>query len=133
MMCHRIGRPPTSTIGFGRNSVSSRRRVPNPPHRTTTFISGFLAAPATGAGRYLLDVVLLNVVTYECATRTYLHCLSSEIWSANQLSHMRAWKAVLRKSSSEHSFERKRRSKISDRSVEIGWCWQKRYDDDRRN
>src|ERR1022692_1847359 len=42
MMCHRMGRPPISTIGLGRNSVSSRRRVPKPPHRTTTFISGFL-------------------------------------------------------------------------------------------
>src|ERR1051326_8225917 len=39
MMCHRIGRPPISTIGFGRNSVSSRKRVPAPPHSTTTFIS----------------------------------------------------------------------------------------------
>src|SRR6266478_866769 len=38
MMCQRMGRPPISTIGLGRNSVSSRRRVPNPPHRTTTFI-----------------------------------------------------------------------------------------------
>src|SRR5689334_10176007 len=38
MMCHRIGRPPISTIGFGRNSVSSRNRVPSPPHRMTTFI-----------------------------------------------------------------------------------------------
>src|SRR4051794_8369172 len=37
MMCHKMGRPPTSTIGFGRNSVSSRRRVPRPPHRITTF------------------------------------------------------------------------------------------------
>src|SRR6266849_3720322 len=27
-MCQRIGRPPISTIGLGRNSVSSRRRVP---------------------------------------------------------------------------------------------------------
>src|SRR5437588_13028318 len=38
MMCHRMGRPPISTIGFGRNSVSSRSRVPNPPHNTMTFI-----------------------------------------------------------------------------------------------
>src|ERR1035441_7154683 len=37
MMCQRIGRPPTSTMGFGRNSVSSRRRVPKPPHKMTTF------------------------------------------------------------------------------------------------
>src|SRR5438309_6515963 len=35
MMCHRIGIPPTSTIGFGRSDVSSPRRVPSPPARIT--------------------------------------------------------------------------------------------------
>src|SRR5262245_30958852 len=40
-MCQRIGRPPISTIGFGRTSVSSERRVPRPPARTTTFMRGF--------------------------------------------------------------------------------------------
>lgn len=39
MMCQRMGRCPTSTSGLGRNSVSSRSRVPWPPHRITTFIS----------------------------------------------------------------------------------------------
>jgi len=34
-----MGRPPISTMGFGRNSVSSRRRVPCPPQRITTFIT----------------------------------------------------------------------------------------------
>src|SRR6187200_1075941 len=38
MMCQRIGRSPTGTIGLGRNSVSSRRRVPRPPQKITTFI-----------------------------------------------------------------------------------------------
>src|SRR5882757_8268621 len=38
MMCHRMGRSPTGTIGLGRNSVSSRKRVPFPPQRITTFI-----------------------------------------------------------------------------------------------
>src|SRR3990172_5026028 len=38
MMCQRIGLPPTSTIGFGRYSVSSRNRVPSPPARSTTFM-----------------------------------------------------------------------------------------------
>src|SRR6516164_9771714 len=36
-ICHRIGWPPISTIGFGLVSVSSDRRVPNPPARITTF------------------------------------------------------------------------------------------------
>src|SRR4051795_10012037 len=47
MMCQRIGRPPTSTIGFGRNSVSSRRRVPRPPHKITTFTEKELLHEAT--------------------------------------------------------------------------------------
>jgi hypothetical protein len=33
-----MGREPMLTIGFGRNSVSSRRRVPRPPQRITTLI-----------------------------------------------------------------------------------------------
>src|SRR5260370_24229172 len=49
MMCQRIGRPPISTMGLGRNSVSSRRRVPNPRQRTTTFITGSLQR--FGAGK----------------------------------------------------------------------------------
>src|ERR1051326_5142521 len=38
MMCHRMGQLPISTIGFGRISVSSARRVPSPPASMTTFI-----------------------------------------------------------------------------------------------
>src|ERR1700730_6674570 len=38
MMCHKIGMPPISTIGLGRISVSSARRVPNPPASIPTFI-----------------------------------------------------------------------------------------------
>src|SRR4051794_27021256 len=37
MMCQRMGRPPSSTIGFGRMTVSSLRRVPSPPARMTVF------------------------------------------------------------------------------------------------
>src|SRR5690349_9801656 len=37
MMCQRIGRPPTSTIGFGFDSDSSARRVPSPPASSTVF------------------------------------------------------------------------------------------------
>src|SRR5690348_10502041 len=33
MMCQRMGFPPISTIGLGRSSVSSSRRVPRPPQR----------------------------------------------------------------------------------------------------
>src|SRR5689334_6740874 len=37
MMCQRIGRPPTSTIGLGFDSDSSARRVPRPPASKTVF------------------------------------------------------------------------------------------------
>src|SRR5208282_749301 len=37
MICQRMGRPPISTMGLGRYSVSSRKRVPSPPHSITTF------------------------------------------------------------------------------------------------
>jgi len=46
-MCHRIGRPPIGTIGLGRNSVSSRKRVPSPPQRITTCIRGSILSPAS--------------------------------------------------------------------------------------
>src|SRR5262245_50264704 len=39
MMCHRIGLPPISTIGFGRKTVSSDKRDPNPPAKMTAFIA----------------------------------------------------------------------------------------------
>src|ERR1700682_920726 len=84
MMFHRMGLPPISTIGLGRNSVSSRRRVPNPPHRTTTFISGFLAAPpAQGSASHLPHLY----------------------GPANQLSHTRAMMEELRKSPGKLQFE----------------------------
>src|ERR1700736_6324977 len=40
MMWRRIGSGPIVTIGFGRNSVISFNRVPRPPHRIKTGISG---------------------------------------------------------------------------------------------
>src|SRR5674536_139629 len=39
MICHRMGLPPTSTIGFGRRVVSSLSREPIPPARMTAFMS----------------------------------------------------------------------------------------------
>src|SRR5215208_1946849 len=49
--CQRIGRPPISTSGFGIVCVSSRSRVPRPPHRITTDSStaGTLSGRARGA------------------------------------------------------------------------------------
>src|SRR3712207_487655 len=37
MMCQRIGWPPISTIGLGRDAVSSASRDPVPPARMTAF------------------------------------------------------------------------------------------------
>src|SRR5690606_11195463 len=50
MMCHRIGRPPISTIGLGLMAVSSERRVPNPPASMTTFIASSIPAVPAAAG-----------------------------------------------------------------------------------
>src|SRR5581483_11305593 len=38
MMCHRMGRPPISIIGFGLRWLSSEMRVPRPPARITVFM-----------------------------------------------------------------------------------------------
>src|SRR6267378_3111968 len=43
MMCHRIGLPPISIIGFGLRPDSSLMRVPMPPARITHFIDLFVA------------------------------------------------------------------------------------------
>src|SRR3979490_913290 len=84
MMCQRMGRPPISTIGLGRNSVSSRRRVPNPPHRTTTFII-WVPGSAAGAGqRFVLPDLYRPAI---------------------QLSHTRAMMEELRKSPGRLQFE----------------------------
>ena len=56
MMCQRIGLPPMSTIGFGRNSVSSRIRVPCPPQRMTTF-----TRPVSALAGYHLRMVRLCI------------------------------------------------------------------------
>jgi hypothetical protein len=49
MMCHKIGRPPISTIGFGLRVVSSEIRVPSPPARMTAFTNRVrLLLKATG-------------------------------------------------------------------------------------
>src|SRR4051794_26269766 len=49
MMCHRIGLPPISTIGFGRADVSSASREPRPPARITTFIGAHPNLPPMSA------------------------------------------------------------------------------------
>src|SRR5690242_10396894 len=53
MMCHRIGLPPISTIGFGRNTVSSESRVPLPPASRTAFIALHLSRQTVLAAGYL--------------------------------------------------------------------------------
>jgi len=46
-----MGRSPTGTMGLGRYSVSSRKRVPRPPHKMTTFITrSYKAACAVQEG-----------------------------------------------------------------------------------
>ena len=45
MMCQRIGRLPMGTIGLGRTSVSSFRRVPMPPQSTKTGVCALFDTP----------------------------------------------------------------------------------------
>src|SRR5258708_1186004 len=72
MMCQRIGRSPMGTIGLGRNSVSSRKRVPNPPQKMTTFIvyqCNSSAQNNPAPGRF----AILNATNSDCefAARCY--------------------------------------------------------------
>src|SRR5215210_6740145 len=50
MMCQIIGRSPTMSMGLGRNSVSSRRRVPFPPQRITTGMFVLITQAASSGG-----------------------------------------------------------------------------------
>src|ERR1700687_689024 len=84
MMCQRMGRPPISTIGLGRNSVSSRRRVPNPPHRTTTFIIWVPGSAVAARQRFVLPDLYRPAI---------------------QLSHTQAMLEELRKSPGSLQFE----------------------------
>src|ERR1017187_2763058 len=65
-MCHRIGRPPISTIGFGRVTVSSLSLVPTPPANMIAFIpsSGApepCASQDGGFSFYLGDIALKSI------------------------------------------------------------------------
>ena len=57
MMCHKIGRPPISTIGFGLRVVSSEIRVPSPPARMTAF---------TNRVRLLLRRQVFSQINLDC-------------------------------------------------------------------
>src|SRR6185437_10832271 len=46
MMCQRMGRLPIGAIGLGITSLTSRKRVPRPPHRIATFIKSFSSEPS---------------------------------------------------------------------------------------
>lgn len=43
MMCQRIGLPPISIIGLGRETLSSEIRVPKPPAKITAFTNTSLS------------------------------------------------------------------------------------------
>src|SRR5271155_5330524 len=60
-MCHRIGRPPISTIGLGLSSVSSARRVPNPPASIAIFrLSGARTGPSQFLRSFLAPAGVLS-------------------------------------------------------------------------
>src|SRR5262245_1726217 len=69
MMCHRIGFPPISTIGFGRKVVSSERRDPNPPARMTTFTAPLLQiSPAFISTTLSVWLMGLRLLRYQAVT-----------------------------------------------------------------
>src|SRR6185369_2289296 len=70
MICQRIGLPPISTIGFGRTTVSSLRRVPSPPARITTFIA---LLPLRSIDTYSENKIPVN----PCKTKLFLETLAS--------------------------------------------------------
>src|SRR6476469_7686442 len=63
MMCHRIGLPPISTMGFGRVCVSSLSRVPRPPARMTAFTCS-----------HRRNLLPLKRNWLQCCTESVRHC-----------------------------------------------------------
>jgi hypothetical protein len=59
-MCHKMGFPPTSTIGFGREEVSSAILVPKPPASITAFIATLSSEEIQVHGR-TLSLKITNV------------------------------------------------------------------------
>lgn len=52
MICHKIGLPLISTIGFGFKTVSSLKREPSPPAKINTFIISILPKIYSKKGLY---------------------------------------------------------------------------------
>jgi len=67
MMCQIIGRPPTSTIGLGLNSVSSRSRVPKPPASSTAFTIPPMICVNLGYCKVVLELIPCRFATTEIA------------------------------------------------------------------
>ena len=63
MMCQRIGRLPIGAIGLGMTSLTSRKRVPRPPHKIATFIV------SDGESECCLLLVQLGTVKLEVGWR----------------------------------------------------------------
>src|SRR6266702_6997045 len=79
MMCQRSGRPPTSIIGLGRNYVSSRSRVPRPPHKTTTFMRSKIAQGLGRPGFLPPEVEALDLGVGEQARAGAFEAVASEL------------------------------------------------------
>ena len=63
IMCQIIGLPPTSTIGFGLNSVSSRKRVPRPPASKTAFTFPPIFGVVTGYPSFVYLMIKNELAT----------------------------------------------------------------------
>ena len=61
MTCHRIGFPPISIMGLGRDEVSSLIRVPSPPARMTHFMNAHGLAAGACEGKPENRVLLFSL------------------------------------------------------------------------
>src|SRR6185437_1530503 len=77
MMCQRMGRLPIGAIGFGMTSLTSRKRVPRPPHKIATFIV------CDGESKSSLLLIQCGTVKLEvCGEHSNRHHLQSNIRGA---------------------------------------------------
>src|SRR3989442_4370657 len=79
MMSLRIGWLPTSIIGLGGNSVSSRIPLPSPSHKTTTFMRSKIAQGLRRPGFLPPEVEALDLGVGEQARAGAFEAVASEL------------------------------------------------------
>jgi len=80
MMCHKIGLPPISIIGSGRNCDSSLTRVPSPPANITAF-NYFPLSRSNSQIKYTFHVSLKSILNQKNISFLTLGNLSRNVVS----------------------------------------------------